>query len=192
MDSKEKISKIVRTVTAAPVFAFLMALFMYLLKDEAFNSVSHFILTLVFLVILPLSAYPIARLVPSLKKRGRNTERNLAILFSVVGYIGGEMCAFLLDGTSAEKVIFTVYLLSGVALAVCTLLHFKASGHACGCSGPVAILAYFISPLFLLGYLLLIPVFTSSLRLKRHTLPQLCIGTLVPIVALAVSVLIFI
>ena len=38
--------------------------------------------------------------------------------------------------------------------------------------------------------LLLIPVYASSIKLKRHTLPQLIAGTIVPVVALMAAIMI--
>ena len=62
---------------------------------------------------------------------------------------------------------------------MCTLLHFKASGHTCGCSGPIAALSIFINPWFLVGYVLLTPIIWSSIRLKRHTALQLLAGCVI-------------
>ena len=68
----------------------------------------------------------------------------------------------------------------------CTLLHFKASGHTCGCSGPIAALSIFINPWFLVGYVLLTPIIWSSIRLKRHTALQLLAGCVIPVLAMLI------
>ena len=81
---------------------------------------------------------------------------------------------------------FGTYLISGTTLAVCTLLHFKASGHTCGCSGPIAALSIFINPWFLVGYVLLTPIIWSSIRLKRHTALQLLAGCVIPVLAMLI------
>ena len=69
---------------------------------------------------------------------------------------------------------------------MCTLLHFKASGHTCGCSGPIAALSIFINPWFLVGYVLLTPIIWSSIRLKRHTALQLLAGCVIPVLAMLI------
>lgn len=191
MKWNEKTAKIIRAATTAPFFAFFLCLFAGLLSEGAFASAAHYGMATFFLTVLPLLAYPVAYLVPALHKRGRNTERNLAIVFSVAGYIGGFLYVMLCGGTGFEKVVFGTYLISGVIVAVCTCVHFKASGHTCGCSGPIAILAKFVSPWFLLGYLFLIPICWSSRKLKRHSAGQLAAGTVVPVLALWISCILF-
>ncbi len=68
----------------------------------------------------------------------------------------------------------------------------KISGHACGIAGPVALLFYFgLYVQAVVGILLTVPVYISSLKTKRHTLPQLIGGSLVPIAAILILKLIF-
>ena len=67
---------------------------------------------------------------------------------------------------------------------------FKASGHACGVSGPFAMLSYKFGAGWLCGFLLLVPVFLSSIRLKRHKASELIAGAVISVAALAAAVLI--
>lgn len=143
-------------------------------------SLFHYCVDVCCLTLLPLLSYPIAVFVPRFREKGRDAERNLAILFSVVGYILG-FAVSRFSNAGFERVLFDDYLFSGAMLALCTCLHFKASGHTCGCSDPIAGLAMFISPWYLLGYILLIPVVWSSLKLKRHTALQLFVGAIIPV-----------
>lgn len=191
MTKREVVSKGVRIVTAAPFFALILCTVLYFAADEGFASLSNYFAAIVFLTVMPLLSYPITYFVPNLRKKGRKLERSLAIVFSVVGYICGVCYTFIQGGTACERVLYLTYLTSGVILAVCTCLKFKASGHTCGCSGPVAMLSAFVSPWFLFGYLLLIPVVYSSASLKRHTPLEMIAGGLVPIAAMLVSILIF-
>ncbi len=184
MTTKEKLAKIVRVLTAPPIIAFITCTVAFLSIDNAFSSPIHYLASVFFLTILPVLAYPVARLIPALKKRGRETERDVAIVFSICGYIGG-MTVSVLGGTLFERRLFSIYLVSCVVLFVCNLLHLKVSGHTCGISGPIALASITISPWWLLGYLLLVPVIWSSIVLKRHTLIQLLSGAIVPIVAIA-------
>lgn len=186
MKFKEKFAKAIRVLTTAPIFAFLLCTLLYFLLDGAIASLRHYLAAVFFLTVLPVLAYPLSALIPPLRKKGRDGQRNLAIAFSVLGYIGGFLYAFFGGGSAVEKVLFGTYLISGVTLAVCTLLHYKASGHACGCSGPVAMLSVFVCPWFLFGYLLLTPVIWSSMKLKRHTATQLLVGTVIPVLAMLI------
>lgn len=180
MTAKEKLAKAVRVLTTPPAFAFVLCTVVYLRLGGAYAAPWRYLTAVLCLTVLPLLSYPIAVFVPALRKKGRETERGLAIAFSVAGYVIGFLIANL-GGTGFERVLFDSYLLSGVILAVCTKLHFKASGHTCGCSGPIAALGMFVAPWFFLGYILLTPVVWSSLKLKRHTAAQCVVGAVIPV-----------
>lgn len=155
---KQKFAQAVRILTTPPVFSALMCTLLYVLVPGSFASLGHYLLAIVCLSLLPVLAYPVSYLIPALRRGGRKTQRNLALVFSVLGYLIGFLAAVLDGGAAMEKVVFGTYLISGATLAVCTLLHFKASGHTCGCSGPIAALSIFINPWFLVGYVLLTPI----------------------------------
>lgn len=188
---KLKFAKLIRVVTNAPVFAALLCTLLYLCCERAFAGPAHFWGALGCLSVMPLLSYPVAWAIPALRRRGRSAERNLAIAFSVLGYVLGFLMAVLDGGTVTELVLFGTYLLSGALIGVTTLLHFKASGHTCGCSGPIAMLSVFVSPWFLLCYLLLTPIIWASRQLKRHTLAQLIVGGMIPIAAMVLCCLVF-
>lgn len=188
----KRLAKAIRILTTAPIFALLLCVLLRLLLPNSFASASHFWLALFFLSGLPLLAYPISVIIPALRRKGRDAQRSLAVAFSVVGYIGGFLVAMLAGGTPTEKCLFGTYLISGVVIAVCTLCHFKASGHTCGCSGPIAMLSVFVSPWFLLGIPLLTSVFWSSKKLGRHSASQLIVGAVIPVLAMLLCRLEFI
>ena len=181
---KKIFAKFVRILTAPPIFAALLCVLLYLLLPGSFASPVHFALALGFLTALPLLAYPISTLIPALRRKGRDGQRDLAAVFSVVGYVGGGLFALLFDGAATELVLYGTYILSGIAIGIGTLAGFKISGHTCGCSGPLAMLATFVSPWFLAGYLLLPFVFWSSRCLGRHSAAQLLTGAALPVLAM--------
>lgn len=181
---KKIFARFVRILTAPPIFAALLCVFLYLLLPGNFASPVHFALALGFLTGLPLLAYPIAALIPALRRKGRDGQRDLAVVFSVIGYVGGFLYALLFDGAATELVLYGTYVLSGLAIGVGTLAGFKISGHACGCSGPLAMLATFVSPWFLAGYCLLPFIFWSSRCLGRHSAAQLLTGAALPVLAM--------
>lgn len=188
MERKITAAKLLRVFTVAPVMA--GALIGVLAGFYGAMPVSRALFAWLFLSLLPLLAYPV-----SLLRRGwctRDRQRKLAICFSVAGYVAGTVFSLSTGGGRPEKVIYFTYLLSGILTAVFSFaFRIKSSGHACGVSGPVAALCVFGSPVFAVGFLLLIPVFRASLQLKRHTLSQLLIGTAIPILCLAASLLLF-
>lgn len=185
-------AKWIRTLTVPPVMAIILSTVLYIaLGTTAFANGAHYFEAVFTLGILPLLAYPLCRLIPMFKKKGRKFERNLAIVFSVAGYISGTLLICLTNGTKISKILFFTYLISGIITALLSFVFkFKASGHTCGVSGPIAMIVYCFGPIYLLLYALLVPIFVSSLKLKRHTLTQLIAGCLVPIAALAAAIII--
>lgn len=186
-----KTAKAIRILTVAPVMALVMLLVLYLRNPLLFGGRVHFAFSVLFLVVFPLLGYPLQPLIKKYKGKGREGQRMLAIDFAVSGYIGGCLSAVLLHAPKSVWIIYLSYLLSGILIMLSSkLLHFKASGHACGVAGPFALLVYFGQPFGFCGIPVLALVFLSSLQMKRHTVLQLICGTAVPIVALSIIILI--
>ena len=191
LKGKYGLAKAVRVATTAPIMAAALVALLYFLRPGSFLNAAHAWLTVTFLSILPVMAYPVSYLVPALRKKGRDGQRSLAIVFSVIGYILGCALCFVFGGAQIEKLIFLTYTFSGALIALCSgAFHFKASGHACGVAGPIAALVCCLGPVWLLCGLLLAAVYWSSLKLRRHTLPQLLGGTVIPVASMVVSALI--
>ena len=175
----EKIAKVIRFATIPPIMAAGLLLILALAGTDdvsAQNLCLHF----VFLTVMPISSYPVARLIPILKNRGRPFERKLAIIFCLLGYVGSVSTAIFAHGVTVEKIMSLTYLLSGAITALLSAFNFRSSGHACGFAGPIFLLSYAVSPWFTAGLALLAPIFWASLTLKRHTFSELVCGTLVP------------
>lgn len=179
-------AKRIRTITAPHFMAFVLTTILYIgMGREAFITPVHYLDSLFTLCLLPLLGYVICRAVPSLKSRGRRLERVLAIVFSLLGYLLGVAFALIGVGTKTELTLYFTYLISGLLTAICSFVFkFKASGHACGVSGPAAMLSMYMGPVYALSFAVLIPVYISSLKLERHTLSQLIAGTIIPVIAL--------
>lgn len=181
------LAKAVRILTVPPLMA--AALLLILWAEKGYFAQGALYWGLFFLTALPLASYGVWAAVPPLRRRGRDAQRSLAVIFSVAGYVGGALYSVLAARPVEEQIVFFTYLISGALIALFSFaFHIKSSGHACGASGPAAMLAYRVSPWFLLGYLLLIPVWQSSLRLKRHTAGELLLGALFPVAAMALLI----
>ncbi|MGN0407186.1 MAG: hypothetical protein ACI4EJ_02905 [Bacteroides sp.] len=126
--------------------------------------------------------------IPYFKEKGRDGQRSLAMIFSVVGYLLGTFIVFITKASSDLCVVYLEYLLSGILMLVFNkIFHLKASGHACGIVGPAVLFVYF--NMFIpavIGGLLIIPVLISSLKTKRHTMPQLLGGCMISAVSLVI------
>ena len=186
-----KFYKLIRVATVPPLMA--SALFI-LLGVYGILAPIDSILGVIFIGVLPVLSYPLQPIVPHYKNKGREGQRNLAIIFSVVGYILGCVLALIFDAPINTVVfIYLDYLISGILIAVFNkLFHLRASGHACGIVGPVAMLLYF--GLYLpaaIGAILTVFVFISSIKMKRHTFLQLLGGSAITLSALLLLSLLF-
>ena len=85
------------------------------------------------------------------------------------------------------------YLLCGICIFISDkVFKFKSSGHACGIVGPIAMLVYL--GLYIpaaVGVLISVPVYIASVKTKRHTVPQLIVGSLIPILMLVIDHVLF-
>lgn len=183
-------AKIIRIITVAPLAAAALILTLFCSLTGAFADIRHLAAALFSLCVMPLAAYPISLAWDKTVRRSR--QRNLAIILSVLGYILGFIFALMTDSTVTELVLYGTYLISGLLIAASSFVfHIKCSGHACGIAGPIVFLSVTVSPCFVLGFALLIPVFWSSLKMHRHTVSQLISGAIVPALAFFLSRAIF-
>lgn len=189
MKDSDKTAKIIRTVTIAPIMALAALSFVYILKPELYHGTIQYILSIVYLTILPILAYPLQPYIPEFKDKGREGQRNLAIIMAVIGYLCSIASAWIFHTAKAVWVIYLTYFISGIGILVFNkFLKIRASGHACGVTGPLAIVTYFFGLRALIGAIILIPVYWACIKMKRHTMPQLVWGTIIPIIALLLSV----
>ena len=178
---------IIRILTLPPVMA-LCAISILHFSQGCFPGASYGF-TLLCLSFLPLLPYPICFLIPSLRYRGRFIQRGMAVVFSVIGYVAGTAYCLLNGLYGIELAVLLSYLFSGSIIALLSFcFHFKCSGHASGMAGPITLLGMQVSPLFFFCYALLIPVFISSLQLKRHSKEELVAGALTPSLLLLVLI----
>jgi len=186
----QKLAKLIRIISVAPVGAAIALSLIYFQSASHFKNLTHYVVALICLTVLPLLAYPVSLIWKSDKRR--HYQRTLAIILSVTGYFGVFFFALTTSAPSAEKIIYLSYLLSGTCIALFSFVFKKkSSGHACGIVGPIALLTYYVHPAFLTGLLLLFPVYWSSLVMKRHSLSQLISGSIIPAVAMLLSVALF-
>lgn len=178
--------KCIRILTLAPVMAIVSLILLFLIHPVIFaNGIQDLIISIFFLGIMPLLAYPLQPFLPKFKDQGRNGQRQLAILMAVAGYICGFVYTQIRHTPWDLLLIFLEYLLSGLLILVFNKgLKIKASGHACGVAGPLCYLFYFIGTKSLWVLPVLLLVYWSSLKMKRHTPSELLWGSLIPCVSL--------
>ena len=188
-----KIFLAIRAVTAPHIFALLLLSLLYVLHPSYFGSIWMLIAGIFCLTVLPLLAYPLQRFIPKFKDKGRDGQRTLAMIFSAFGYVCGVTVAFIFGAPRELKMVFVEYLLCGISILVSSkVFKKKASGHACGVVGPVAMLIYL--GLYIpaaVGAVLTLPVYVSSLKTRRHTASELLLGSIIPVAMLLINHLIF-
>lgn len=176
-----RMSHIIRKLTIPPVFVALLLIIMYAVYPDYFGNVWQLAWAIIFLAVFPALAYPLQKYIPHFKNKGRDGQRSLAMIFSAIGYVLGTGMAYILSVSTEIKIVYLEYLFCGIAMLVFNKgFKLKASGHACGIVGPVLLLGYFrLYIAALIGALLIIPVYISSIRTKRHTVSQLIGGTFI-------------
>lgn len=180
-----KLTKIIRVITIPPIMALVLFVSLYICVPDFFGSTLNFALAIFFISALPVLAYPLQGLIPGFKGKGREGQRNLAMIFSVLGYFLGCLSCFIFKAPLTLWLVYLVYLVSGVCIFVFSkAIHFKASGHACGIMGPVAFLLYFGVYWAVGGILVYLAALWASVKMKRHTVPQFIVGAAIPVVAL--------
>lgn len=188
MNGKEKWAKGIRILTLAPLMALETLVLLRCLRPELFRGGWDFAAPILFLTVLPLLAYPLQHWLRPLRAKGREMQRKLAIVLAVLGYLGGAVWALVSGAAAWLRVLMLTYLISGVLIAVWNrLLHIRASGHACGVSGPVLYLAGLLGSRALWGLLLMPLLWWASRVLKRHTGAQLIWGSVLSAAALVLA-----
>ena len=190
----DHIAHIVRIISVPPLMVSTILTILLLYRPELFPKPSAFWLTQLFLALLPLLAYPLSYALPYLRQRGRNGQRSLAMYLSLLGYFSAVLYGCLANCTESLRIIHLTYLLSVLILLVLNkLIHIRASGHACSISGPILLLSLYVGPVGVVsGILLWALIFWASIRIGRHTKKEYLLGSCVPILAYALSLLIYI
>lgn len=186
----KKIYYLTRIITVAPIIALATLLILQIASPAVTGGWLNTLLGITFLSVFPALAYAIQPLIPYFKEKGREGQRDLAIIMSVIGYICSVAASFVLDMPDKLKVLFFTYLLSGLIMLILNkVVRVRSSGHACGVAGPIFYLIFVYGWIGLCGLPLLVLAYWSSLRMSRHKLIELIIGTMIPLAALLLSVL---
>ncbi len=187
-------AKVIRTVCIPPVMVAGLILLLYLHRPALFGDLRVAVTALCLLAILPALAYPCSYMIASVREKGREGQRSLAMYFSALGYILAFFYGLLVPCEKELQMLFFTYLLSVALILVGNkLLHIRISGHACSVSGPIVLGCYFLGLGGILGGVAVYAlVLWSSLYLRRHTLLDFILGTLTCLVSFFISWLSFV
>ena len=184
------ISLIIRFFTLPAVLTGSMAALLWL---GGGLSSREWLVAEICLMLIPLLAYPAGAMGQEKGSARRNRQRTFAMVFSAVGYLLGLCWALGSDASRLCKILFGSYVLSTLVLLLLNKgLHFKASGHACSTTAPLIFLSWQLGAVWVLPCALVVAaVYAASIRLKRHTLPQLTAGSVTSLLAGGFCFLIF-
>ena len=92
---KRNAAALIRIVTAAPIVSMALLLVLFLAVPQLFHGVGSFLMAVLFIVIVPLAAYPLQKHLKNFKNKGREGQRNLAIVTAGAGYALGTAAALI-------------------------------------------------------------------------------------------------
>lgn len=172
------LAKAIRVLTIPPLMVAALLTVLYFAAD-VFPTAGDYWLALLFLAVVPVLAYPFQKLIPRLNAGGRRVQRNLAFVFSFVGYTGAVLVSIVRGAVPNLLYISVVYLLSVVILTLINCLSpWHASGHGCSLMGPIVLTCLFVGWYAIpAGALLYAASLWASLYMKRHTLREFLLGS---------------
>lgn len=188
-----KIAKIIRIITVPTVVLIFTILVSNFAVDYVFVSNQELYITLALLVIVPMIAYPLSYIIGRNKEKEftRKIQRKLAFIFSLVGYTAFFILSFILNFNKNIMVMSYTYFLTIILLTI-TNLFIKASGHAAGTVGPMLLLCYYFGWIYTIPCIIVYALsFWASIYLKRHTVLQFVLGTLIAVVAFFIPFFIY-
>ena len=190
----KKIASLFRKIARPPIFAVAFLLVIYVVDPAWVGSIRQLLVGILTLGVLPILGYPLQKYIPHFRDKGREGQRSLAMIFCFVGYLLGTLIAVFTGAPEPLLMLYLCNLSCGIGMLIFNkLFHLKASGHACGITGPVfALCMYFhLYVPALIGALLTVLVFASSVKTKEHTAPQLLGGTAIAAVCITTLTAIF-
>lgn len=189
---KEKLAKTIRIISIPPIMVTVLILVLAINTTTVFTSPTEIVMSILFLGIVPVLAYPIQKAIPSLKDKGRDGQRKLAFVMNLLGYFVLFIWSIIENGSHDFKLITFTYFISVLLLTFCNkVLKIKASGHASSFTGPLLIMIdtvawWLVFPCIAIAGLII----WASVYLKRHTIGQLCGGIAVCIISFFLSFII--
>lgn len=178
----KKIAQIISILTVVPILALFLTTGMYYFTNQI--DIKGYLLIVLCLTVLPLLAYPIQIIIPKWKVKGRAFQRKLAFILALIGYFVGFLASIILNVNKIVFLIILAYFISGLILSFFNgIIKIKASGHACGVSGPFVLLLYFNWKIAVCLSFIFPLVFWARLSMKRHTPKELFLGTFVGMIS---------
>ena len=161
---------VIRIISIPPVMVSLLVLVLAFFADDFFSSGIDIAAMLVCLALIPLAAYPLSWIIPGVRRKGREGQRNLAFVLTGVGYVLGWCYAKFISLNRHQILVYTIYLLSLLLLLLWNkVFHLRARGHGCSVTGPVVLTGYYLGTVgIIIGAACYLAIFWASVTAKRH------------------------
>lgn len=190
---KDKIAQIVRIITVPPALILFMLLILFGVFGERFASLSELIMAVIFLSLVPAFAYPMAKLSKNTDEDSRETQRNMAFILNIAGYLIALLTGKKMQCSEMMMCVLSSYLLAVLVLTFLNrICKIRASGHACSCTLPYLFLSYWLKGVTVLVCMILYGIeFWASVYLKRHTVSEFLEGSITALVVFGIAALYF-
>ncbi|MFA7010730.1 MAG: hypothetical protein WC240_05875, partial [Bacilli bacterium] len=118
MGMLKKIAKIIRVITIPPVLVIVLLSSLYITQEDFYANTGEFLLSVLFLMVIPILAYPISYLIPSIRAKGRSEQRKLAFICAIVGYFFAFTYSIVVPVSPELRFLFITYFLSILMLTL--------------------------------------------------------------------------
>jgi membrane-associated phospholipid phosphatase len=118
-------------------------------------------------------------------------DRNYPLLMVIISYLIGVLVLYAINAPLITTILMFCYF-SNTLIVFFINLYWKISIHAMGVAGPTTVLIYVFGPIGAIFALIIPVVMWSRVYLKRHTLFQVIMGTLLGFIATAAQIYILI
>lgn len=186
-ETKGRFTEIIRMIPVPTVLVAILLLAIYYAGIGIFDSPVELALSVVFLGIVPALSYPICHAEPQLMKGGRNTQRELEIILSLVGSASIWIVGLIMGYNDKLMLILTIYFFAAILLALANeLLHVGTSSYACCITAPIIMSCIFLGAASsIIGLILYAAIILVSVHTERHSKEEYILGLAVCVIACA-------
>lgn len=118
-------------------------------------------------------------------------DRNYPLLMVITSYLIGVLVLYTMNAPLITTILMFCYF-SNTLIVFFINLYWKISIHAMGVAGPTTVLIYVFGPIGAIFALTIPVVMWSRVYLKRHTVFQVIMGTLLGFIATAAQIYVLI
>ena len=177
--TKQFVGDILSQLLNVPVLSGALATYLFLrIPDSEPNRLTGYAWTMLFLCVIPLcSLFFYIPVKNEEKQKTLHRQRVASFVIMLISYPIGWLILALMGAPRIFTAVAATYAFVTLGLIIFNLmLRYKASGHAAGVSGPVAIMIY-IYGIIAAPLLVLLPLVTwARLAAEGHNLWQTVVG----------------